>query len=373
MKKNLFLVLSFFFSAAFVLASCKISPEGTQVSSPSEASSQSAVIEAISDEPISFVFVQSESSNFNSLYHQLSYMQMENAGYNVTNIYIDENTDLEYVYDGFAADGVKYAIVTSASLEDITQNYVLNSKPPVTFIQSSDYILSGLYSYQVKLYEYYYLCGVALAEASETMTAGFVADSPDEQSVSCINAFALGMKSVDATARVIVSWTDANAEKATVTQAEQSLLEQNCDVLAFYTQTDTAETSAEELEVYHMTMSTHKMLTDYKYLLIKPGINLTNYFASLINSSTSAPAYAFTYAGIKNNAISYELTNNAADSIRSAVLAAYQSIQNGYEVFSGPLYNDIGLIVPEGVSLPEEDILDMLWFVDNVIGQVPAG
>lgn len=373
MKRNLYLVFSVILLLAALLSSCKNNPETTVQNTQTSEVTPAASLDAISQEPIVFVFLQSESSEFSSLYHQLAYIQMESAGYNVSNIYINEDTDLSYVYDSLAEDNIKYAVITSPKLEEQTKNYVLSSASSVTFIQNSDNIINGIYSYRIKLYEYYYLCGAALGEASETMTAGFVADSPDEQTVRCINAFALGMKSVNENAKVVVSWVDANAQKNDIIQIEQNLLEQNCDVLAYFTQTVAPESSAEELGIYHMTMSTHKMLTDYNYLLIKPGINLMNYFGNIINSGSSSSDYSFTYAGIKTLVVSYELSNGASDNVKASVSAAYQNIQSGYEVFSGPLYNDIGLVVPEGISLPEEDILDMLWFVDNVAGEVPAG
>ena len=181
------------------------------------------------------------------------------------------------------------------------------------------------------------------------------------------------MKSVDENSTVNVSWIEPDYPQADINQAVQGLIGNNCDVLAYCTLNDAPESAAENAKIYYMTMSTHQMLNESSYLMIKPAVSLQNYYSYIINSGVSATESSFAYVGIDIGAISYELAGSAGSNVLSSVSSAYQKIQNGYEIFSGPIYGDVGLIVPEGTSLPDEDILDMLWFVENVIGSLPAG
>lgn len=373
MKKGLYIGLIFTLITVAVITGCAKIPEAAPAPELTPTATPLPSADKISESPITFIFNQSETSDYNSLYHQLAYIKLESQGYNISNLYITEDQDIERALADIESQGTEYVVLTGVYFNDIAQQYNENNDSQMVFLQYGDYDAANIISYKVKLYEYYYLAGAALCSQSANKIAGFVASNPDEQTIRCINAFALGMKSIDKDAAVIINWIDSASDQTMINQSISDLQSQNCDVLAYFIQTDVVENAAASSGLYYMSMSTHAQLNENDKLIIKPVINLDTYFASVVNTSPDSLLYEFNYLGADNHVLSYELSSYAPQQTEAALNSAYTNIQSGYEVFSGPIYNKLGLIVPEGTQLPQSDILDMLWFVDNVIGELPAG
>lgn len=373
MKKGLYIIFIFIFLAAAVMTSCTKTPEATPSPELTPTVTPLPSIEKIPDAPITFIFDQNESQGHISLYHQLAYIKLESLGYTINNLYVGETQDIQQVLTSIESSGTQYVVLTSTDFSEQAQLYKEATDSQMVFIQYGDYYMDEVISYQIKLYEYYYLAGAALCSESANKIAAFLASSPDEATIRCINAFALGMKSMDKDAIVIISWIDDTSDEIAISQSIETLQSQNCDVFAYYMQGDVIEQVAGNSGAYYMTNSTHTQLNQDNKLAIKPAINLDSYFAAIMNTPSSNLVYEFNYLGVAQHAVSFELSDSVSQQTATALNSAYTNIQNGYEVFSGPLYNELGLIVPEGSQLPESDILDMLWFVDNVVGELPAG
>jgi len=372
-KKALYISLIFIFIVAAMLTSCAKAPETSPMPELTPTVTPLPSIEKISDSPVTFIFSQSESHEYNSLYHQLAYIRLEALGYNVSNLYIEDSQNIQQALLDLETQGAQYVVLTSAHFSENAQRYKESSDTQMVFIQYGDYYMNDIISYQAKLYEYYYLAGVALCSESTNKVAGFVASSPDEATIRCINAFALGIKSMNKDAIVIISWIDDASDEIAISQSIESLQNQGCDVLAHFTQGGAVEKVAGDLSLHYMTASTHTQLNENEKLAIKPAINLDSYFAAVVNTAPKDLLYEFNYLGIASHVVSYELSDSVSEQTATALNSAYTHIHNGHEVFSGPIYNELGLILPEGSQLPESDILDMLWFVDNVVGELPAG
>lgn len=373
MKKDLCIIIILVLILAATMAACAEKQQETPAPELTPTATPLPSIEKISESPIAFVFNQNESQEYNSLYHQLAYMKLESQGYNISNLYVGEDQDIRQALNSLESQGNEYVVLTSTFFNESVQQYKENNNSQMIFLQYDDNNIDNVISYKVKLYEYYYLAGAALCIQSPNKIAGFIASNPDEETIRCINAFALGMKSINKDAIVIINWIDDETDASLITQSINNLKNQNCDVISHYMQGDVIERLASSSGLYYMTMSTHTQLNENDKLIIKPNINLDSFFSSVMNTSYDNLLYDFNYLGSNEHIVSYELSSSASDQTVSALNSAYTNIQQGYEVFSGPIYSKLGLIVPEGSQLPESDILDMLWFVDNVIGELPAG
>ncbi|MEX1377950.1 MAG: BMP family ABC transporter substrate-binding protein [Eubacteriales bacterium] len=371
MKKFLYILLSVL-ALSHLLSACTTpdEPDASVSAMPSSSVTIQPTEIVVSASPVTFIFNDSEASTYLSLYHQLAYLKMQNAGYQINSIYVNESSDMQSVFSQMESEGVEYAVITSRSLWEQSKIYMQNNNSSITIMQYSDDIYSSITAYNIKLYEYYYLAGVALCNESTTKIAGFVADSPSEQTIQCINAFALGMKSIDVDSKVILKWLDQSADEGNAAQLVSDLSAQGCDVFAYYMDGDMVEKAANDVNSKYMTMSTHTFLNVDSNIAIKPNISLDKYYAEVMNNQN---LNSFSYLGIQNSVVGYELSTTVTDETRSNMASAYSNIQNGYEVFSGPIYSKLGLIVPQGSSIPTEDILDMLWLVDSVDGDLPAG
>ncbi len=69
-----------------------------------------------------------------------------------------------------------------------------------------------------------------------------------------------------------------------------------------------------------------------------------------------------------------DLTANCAPGTAEAVAAAQKAIMDGsLHPFAGPLKNQKGeIIVPAGTTMSDDEIWNMGWFVEGVIGSVPS-
>jgi len=67
-----------------------------------------------------------------------------------------------------------------------------------------------------------------------------------------------------------------------------------------------------------------------------------------------------------------ELTDLAPEGAKEAVEAAKESIINEeFHVFEGPIKDQSGEVkVEAGETLTDEEMLNMMWFVDGVIGNI---
>ncbi|MBN2879817.1 MAG: BMP family ABC transporter substrate-binding protein [Clostridia bacterium] len=370
MKNKLFIFFLLLFLVIAVISCSKTLPEAEPT--PSIAVSAVPATEIIPAGSIAFIFSESNKTENESLYHQLAYIRMQESGYNIRNAYVSDTQALSDILSQLEAEGTEYVVITDRAFNAQAHEYISGGTNTIFMLYGESREVAAL-SYEIKLYEYYYLAGAALCSISESKSAAFIADSPDERTIRCINAFALGMKKADENAKVFVLWVEDAADYDEVSRLAGELADGNCDVMAYYMNGDNAEKAASELAMNYMTMSTHTMLTSDERLFIKPEINLDIFYNSIMNAKKDNIPTGFEYLGIKQGILSYQI-NTSADSDTAALLASLTGdLQNGYEVFTGPIYNEFGLIVPAGESLPDDDILHMLWFVDNVIGELPAG
>ena len=86
--------------------------------------------------------------------------------------------------------------------------------------------------YDGRMYQASYLTGMAAGAMTKTNRIGYAAGVPDPRAVRDINAFALGVRSVNPKAVVQVSWTRKDYDPAREREISVGLLDAGCDVLA---------------------------------------------------------------------------------------------------------------------------------------------
>ena len=87
-------------------------------------------------------------------------------------------------------------------------------------------------TYMGKVYEARYLSGIVAGMKTKTNKIGYVAAYNFGEVIRGINAFALGVKSVNPDATVEVAFTSTWYDPAIEKQAAQTLLNKGCDVMA---------------------------------------------------------------------------------------------------------------------------------------------
>jgi basic membrane lipoprotein Med (substrate-binding protein (PBP1-ABC) superfamily) len=144
-----------------------------------------------------------------------------------------ENSDAERVMEKMIAQGAKIIFATSYGyLEPVSREAARH--PDVKFMQLSRFEnRKNLATYFYLGFQPMYIAGVVAGRTTKTNKIGFVASNPVPPIVQSINAFALGVKSVNPKAHVRVVWTNVWIDPATEVEAAKGLFDTGVDILAF--------------------------------------------------------------------------------------------------------------------------------------------
>ena len=151
------------------------------------------------------------------------------------------------------SDGCNIIFTTSWGYMDTTEK-MAEKYPEVYFSHGTGYKSNGknFTNYFGRIYQARYLSGIVAGMNTKSGKIGYVAaqDSSNSEVTGGIDAFAIGVASVNKSAKIYVkitnSWYDAAKEKA----ASEKLLSMGCDVMAQHCDTAYPQTLAQEKGVY---------------------------------------------------------------------------------------------------------------------------
>jgi basic membrane protein A len=230
-------------------------------------------------------------------------------------------------------------------------------------------------SYAGRVYQARYLSGIAAGLKTESGKIGFVAAMGKENSEVSrgINAFALGVESVNPGARIYVkitgSWFDPLGED----EAAKALIALGCDVIAQHTNTAVPQSAARDAGVwaigFHSDMSVYVTGTVLMSVVLQWGPYYSRLVESVINGTFSTTPY---FGGITEGTV--DITPLAQDltspEMAAAVEDIYRRMQEGtFKVFHGELEtNDGGIVGAPGETLPDSELIgNMHWYYRNVV------
>ncbi len=249
--------------------------------------------------------------------------------------------------------------------------------PEVIFSHCSGYKSNGtnFNNYFGRIYQARYLAGVAAGLKTQSDKIGFVAAMGKDNSevTGGINAFAMGIESVNPDAKVYVkvtnSWFDPTLEQ----QAAESLLDMGCDVIGQHADTTAPQLAAEARGVWGCGYNSDMTKDAPAAHLTAPIWNWGAYYTSAVQSVIDGTWTGENYfGGMAEGLVDISpLSNNVAEGTAEAVDAAKQKILGGFKVFEGNIVDNEGnQICAEGSSLTDGDITGkMNWYYKNVVVQ----
>ena len=159
---------------------------------------------------------------------------------------VAEGADAERVIRDLAATGHQIIFTPSFGYMEPSLK-VAKDYPNVKFESITGYkTTSNVAVANARYYEGRYLAGIAAGRMSRTGVAGFVAGFPIPEVLQGINAFTLGMRSVDPKATVKVVWINEWFDPSKERDAAMALFNQNVDVIAFHTASTAVMAAAQE-------------------------------------------------------------------------------------------------------------------------------
>jgi len=222
-----------------------------------------------------------------------------------------------------------------------------------------------------------YLTGIMAGLATKTNKIGYVAAQPFPEVIRGLNAFTLGVRSVNPTAQVYVEWTmswfDLDKEKENAI----ALLNKGCDVMAQHQDSSAALVAAEEKGVFGIGYDNPMGKFAPKGYLSAPIFNWGAYYEKKITAMLDNTwKVETTWGGMKENMVAIDTmsTNVSADAKAKVELAKTKMLEKGNDaIFVGPIKDNTGNeVVATGKTLTKSEQYSMIWLVDGVVGKLPS-
>lgn len=374
MKKKLLAALM---AAAMLLTGCS----GGNSSSDSSASGSSAAesgtdsTAANTDIKVGFVYIGSINDG--------GYTQAHDKG----RLAIEEQLGVETAYIENVEENVS-AVTTAIDtlIEENGCNLIYTNSfgfmdgtlqmakdyPDVKFAHCSGYQrLDNMSTYFGKAYQARYLTGIVAGMKTEKNYIGYVAAKPIPEVIRGINAFTLGVQSVNPDAKVEVyftnTWYDPTEEK----NGALALLNKGVDVIAQHQDTTAPQVAAQEKGAYCIGYNFPTPDAAPEAYLTAACFDWATFYVDdckrAIDGTWTSRAY---WEGLSEHMTYVDtLTSLCAEGTQEKVDAAQAAIIDGtLEPFTGPLYDQDGnLKVEEGVKMTDDEIWNMDWYVQGVI------
>lgn len=286
-----------------------------------------------------------------------------------------DKTAIETAITECIEEGCNIIFGTSYGYMD-TMEQLAAAHPDVIFSHCSGYKNNGknLNNYFGRIYEARYLTGIAAGLKTKSNKIGYVAaqGNKNPEVTGGIDAFALGVKSVNPNAKVYVkvtnTWFDPQKEKS----AAISLLDAGCDVIAQHQDTAQPQIAAQERNVwgcgYNSDMTAEAPKAHLTATIWNWGVYYTQAVQQVIEGTWTPTNY---FDGMKEGLVGISpLSENCAEGTKEAIEKAQSAIIDGtLKVFAGPLKDNTGKErVKSGDYLKDDVIAGKLnWYVDNVV------
>ncbi|MEJ8826170.1 BMP family ABC transporter substrate-binding protein [Variovorax humicola] len=289
---------------------------------------------------------------------------------------VSEGPDAERVIRDLAQQGNKLIFTPSFGYMEPTMK-VARDFPDVKFESITGYkTADNVAIANARYYEGRYLAGVAAGRMTKTHLAGYVAGFPIPEVLQGINAFTLGMRSVDPKAQVKVIWLDEWFNPPKERDAAMSLFNQNADVIAFHTGSTAVMTAAQErgkmAVAYHSDM--RKIAPDAQIVAVTHqwGGYYTQRARAVLDGTWKSGSV---WGGVKEGMIRVgDFGTKVPKAVQDEVLARQRDIASGklqpFAAAADVRDNQGRVMIPRGTSLTDAQILQMNWLVDGVQGKV---
>jgi basic membrane protein A and related proteins len=301
-------------------------------------------------------------------------------GSNVKTSYVEnvaEGADSERVIRDLAQQGHKLIFTPSFGYMEPTLA-VAKDFPDVKFESITGYKTApNVAAANARYYEGRYLAGITAGRMTKTDVAGYVAGFPIPEVLQGINAFTLGMRSVNPKATVKVVWLNAWFDPPRERDAAMTLFNQNVDVIAFHTGSNAVMVAAQErgkmAVAYHSDM--RKVAPDAQIVAVTHewGAYYTARSKAVLDGSWKT---GNVWGGVKEGMVKVDAFGpKVPNAVQTEVLARQKEIGAGQlKPFaagkSAVKDNDGNTVIPAGGSLNDGQILGMNWLVEGVLGKL---
>ena len=286
---------------------------------------------------------------------------------------VAEGPDSEKVLNDLANSGHQLIFATSFGY----MNYVVNAakRHPKTFFEHATGYkrAANISTYNIRFYQARYVQGVIAGKLSKNGLAGYVGSVPVPEVVQGLNAFMLGMRSINPQARLkfilINSWYDPPKEG----EAAKALMDQGCDILTQHTDSPAPLQAAAARGVKAFGQSTDMAK-------FAPGTELTAstdnwgpYYIKRIGDALNGSWKSTdTWGGFDSGLLTMSPFTNMPEDVAALATAMENDVKTGKNaVFTGPIKDQSGAVkVAAGKTMDDGELSSMQWLVEGIDGRL---
>ncbi len=290
---------------------------------------------------------------------------------------VAEGADAERVIRDLAQQGHRLIFTPSFGYMEPTLK-VARDFPEVKFESITGYKTApNVATANARYYEGRYLAGVAAGRMTKSNVAGYVAGFPIPEVLQGINAFTLGMRSVNPKATVRVVWLNEWFDPPKERDAAMTLFNQSVDVIAFHTGSTAVMAAAQERGklaiAYHSDM--RRIAPDAQVVAVTHqwGGYYTQRARAVLDGSWKS---ANLWGGVKEGMIRVgDFGTRVPQAVQQEVLARQQDIAAGrlqpFRAVAAEVRDNEGrTVIAKGSQLSDEQILRMNWLAEGVQGRI---
>jgi basic membrane protein A len=322
---------------------------------------------------VGFVYVSPIGDAGYSYAHDVGRQAVE-AMDGVTTSYVEsvsEGPDSERVILNMARKGFDVIFATSFGYMDPMLK-VAKQFPKIAFLHCSGFKMAdNMSNYFGRIYQARYLSGIVAGSMTKSNVIGYAAAFPIPEVIRGINAFTLGVQSVNPDVTVRVVWTKTWYDPATEKEAAKSLLDVGADVIAQHQDSPGPQEAAQEKGVYSIGYNSDMSSFAPKSHMTAPVWNWGPYYTKVVEQVKKGTWKAESaWPGLKEGIV--DLAPFGAmvpQNVQDKVNKEKADIIGGKKIFTGPIKDQKGTVkIAGGVAATDKELLGMTWFVKGVIG-----
>ena len=297
---------------------------------------------------------------------------------------VPEGPDATRVIRDLAKQGNDIIFTTSFGYMDPTLK-VAAEFPEVKFDHITGYKrASNMATGNIRFYEGRYVQGVVAGLMTKSNKIGYIASFPIPEVIQGINAFGLGLRSVNKDAEISVIWVNTWYDPVKEADAAKVHIAEGADILAQHTDSPAMLQTAEKAGVFGFGQSSDMKAFAPKAQLFSSVNNWGPYYVSQIQAlmdgswtTGDGPDHwaGNTWAGMADDFLVLTQFENMPADVAAAAQKASDDIKSGTnKIFTGPIRDNTGVEkVPAGKTLNDGELFTTLdYYVEGVVGKIPG-
>lgn len=278
------------------------------------------------------------------------------------------------VLEKMTRNGCRVIISTSIDFQDAVLE-VAKEKPEVCFFQATGTKYgNNVASYMGRMYQMRYLAGIVAGRQTRSNAIGYITTQPIPEVIRGIDAFTLGVRKANPSAKVYVKYTNNWSDEQSSRQGTVELLDayKDIDVLGTHIDTYAPLAVAEERGIRVIGCNVDSAGRYPKTVLTSSVWNWEIFYTKYIREALNGKFEGRNYlVGVDTGIVGLApLADSCGPETRELVETERARLTNGeYDVFYGPIMDASGSRrVAEGESLSDKTLFeDLNWYVEGVV------